>query len=42
MPWQRIALVVEGAHAETLGDALEERGALAIEITDAEIGRAHV
>jgi ribosomal protein L11 methyltransferase len=38
MPWQRIALVVEGRHAEALGDALEERGALAIEVTDADAG----
>lgn len=38
MAWQRIALVVEGRHAELLGDALEERGAIAIDITDADAG----
>ena len=38
MAWQRIALVVEGRHAEALGDALEARGAVAIEITDADEG----
>jgi ribosomal protein L11 methyltransferase len=38
MAWQRIALVVEGRHAEALGEALEERGALAIEVTDADAG----
>ena len=38
MPWQRIALVIEGRHAEDLGDALTERGALSIEVTDADAG----
>ena len=38
MAWQRIALVVEGRHAELLGDALAERGAIAIDITDADAG----
>ena len=38
MAWQRIALVVEGRHAEALGDALEARGALSIEVTDADEG----
>ena len=38
MAWQRIALVVEGRHAEALGEALEERGALSIEVTDADAG----
>jgi ribosomal protein L11 methyltransferase len=38
MAWQSIALVVEGRHAELLGDALEERGAIAIDITDADAG----
>ena len=38
MPWQRIALVVEGRHAEELGEALTERGALSIEVTDADAG----
>lgn len=38
MPWQRLALVVEGHHAEALAEALEEEGALATEITDADAG----
>src|SRR6185436_7080820 len=38
--WQRLALVVPGAHAEALGDALEAHGAIAIEITDADAGTA--
>ena len=38
MAWQRIALVVEGIHAEALGEALEARGAIAIDITDADAG----
>ncbi|HEX5129344.1 MAG TPA: 50S ribosomal protein L11 methyltransferase [Usitatibacter sp.] len=38
MPWQRIALVVEGRHAEPLGDALTERGAISTEVTDADAG----
>ena len=38
MAWQRLALVVEGRHAETLADFLEEEGALATEITDADAG----
>jgi ribosomal protein L11 methyltransferase len=40
MAWQRIALVVEGRHAEALGEALAERGALSIEVTDADAGTA--
>ena len=38
MGWQRLALVVEGRHAEALGDALAEHGALSVEITDADAG----
>lgn len=38
MAWQRLALVVEGGDAEALGDALEARGAIAIEVTDADAG----
>jgi len=38
MAWQRIALVVEGRHAEALGDALEARGAISIDVTDADEG----
>jgi len=36
--WQRLALVVEGRDAEALADLLEEEGALATEITDADAG----
>jgi ribosomal protein L11 methyltransferase len=38
MSWQRIALVVEGRHAEALGEALQSRGALSVETTDADAG----
>jgi ribosomal protein L11 methyltransferase len=38
MPWQRVDLVVEGVHAEALSDALEARGAVSTEITDADAG----
>ena len=38
MAWQRLALAIEGRHAEALGEALEARGALAIEVTDADAG----
>ena len=37
MPWQRLALVVEGRYAEALGEALEEAGALACELSDADV-----
>ena len=40
MAWQRLALVVEGRHAEALAEALEEEGALATEIADADAGTA--
>lgn len=40
MPWQRLSLAIEGRHAEALGEALEARGALAIEVTDADAGTA--
>jgi len=36
--WQRVALVVDGAAATALCDALEAEGALATEITDADAG----
>jgi ribosomal protein L11 methyltransferase len=36
--WQRLDLVVEGPFAEPLSEALEEAGALATEISDADIG----
>ncbi|MEO5676033.1 MAG: 50S ribosomal protein L11 methyltransferase [Usitatibacter sp.] len=38
MAWQRLEVVVDGRHAEALGEALEEEGALATEITDADAG----
>ena len=38
MAWQRVALVVDGAAAAALADALEAEGALATEITDADEG----
>ncbi len=38
MAWQRVALVVDGAAAAALADALEDEGALATEITDADEG----
>jgi ribosomal protein L11 methyltransferase len=36
--WQRVDLVVEGSEAEALADALEEEGAIATEISDADAG----
>lgn len=38
MGWQRVELVVRGEHAQALADALEEAGALATELTDADAG----
>lgn len=38
MAWQRLAIVVEGRHAEALGEALEDAGAVSTEITDADAG----
>ena len=38
MAWQRLDLVVEGRFAEALSEALEEAGALATEISDADVG----
>lgn len=38
MSWQRVELVVRGEHAQALADALEEAGALATELTDADAG----
>jgi ribosomal protein L11 methyltransferase len=38
VPWQRLSLVVEGRHAEALGEALEEAGALACELSDGDVG----
>ena len=38
MAWQRLSLVVEGRHAEALGEALEEAGALACELSDGDVG----
>jgi ribosomal protein L11 methyltransferase len=38
MAWQRVGLLVAGAHAQALCDALEEAGALSTEISDANAG----
>ncbi|MEO5693667.1 MAG: 50S ribosomal protein L11 methyltransferase [Usitatibacter sp.] len=38
MAWQRLALVVDGRFAEELSEALEENGALATELSDADAG----
>ena len=38
MAWQRVDLVIEGARAEALAEALEEFGALSTELTDADAG----
>lgn len=38
MAWQRVGMLVEGAHAQALCDALEEAGALTTEISDADAG----
>lgn len=38
MGWLRVGLVVRGEHAEALGDALEARGAVAIDLADADAG----
>ena len=40
MAWERVAVVVAGAHAAALGDALEAAGALSVEIADADAGTA--
>jgi ribosomal protein L11 methyltransferase len=36
--WKRLAAVIDGRHAEALGDALESLGALSVEVTDADAG----
>jgi len=38
--WQRVELVVEGARAEALADALAQAGAVSTELTDADAGTA--
>jgi ribosomal protein L11 methyltransferase len=38
MAWQRVGLVVEGAQAEALCDALEDQGAISTELSDAGAG----
>jgi len=38
MAWERVGVLVEGAHAQALCDALEEAGALTTEISDANAG----
>ncbi len=40
MGWQRVDLVVDGARAEALADALEAVGALSADLTDADEGTA--
>lgn len=40
MGWQRVDLVVEGARAEALADALAEAGAISTELSDADAGSA--
>ena len=40
MAWERVAVVVAGAHAAALGEALEAAGALSVEIADADAGTA--
>ncbi|MGZ5104470.1 MAG: 50S ribosomal protein L11 methyltransferase [Usitatibacter sp.] len=40
MAWQRVGLVVEGAKAEALAEALEDEGASSTEISDADAGTA--
>jgi len=41
MAWQRVDLVVEGARAQALADALEAAGAASTEISDADAGTGH-
>jgi len=38
MAWQRVDLVIDGARAEALAEALESAGALSTELTDADAG----
>ncbi|MGE5615883.1 MAG: 50S ribosomal protein L11 methyltransferase [Bacillota bacterium] len=38
MPWERIVMVVEGAQAPLLAEALEEQGALSVDLADADAG----
>jgi ribosomal protein L11 methyltransferase len=38
MAWQRLGLVVAGEHAQALADALEARGALSTDLSDADAG----
>lgn len=40
MAWQRVDLVVDGARAEALSEALEAEGAISVEICDADAGGA--
>lgn len=40
MAWQRLGLIVDGEHAQALGDALEDAGALSIDLADADAGTA--
>jgi ribosomal protein L11 methyltransferase len=38
MAWQRVTVAVAGEHAEALADALEEEGALSVDVADADEG----
>lgn len=38
MPWERVGLVVDGAHAIALAEALEEQGAVSTDVADADAG----
>jgi ribosomal protein L11 methyltransferase len=38
MAWQRVSLVIEGARAEALAEALEAQGAISTELADADAG----
>ena len=38
MAWERVVVMVAGTHAAALADALEEEGAIAVDITDADAG----
>ena len=38
MSWQRVGLVVPGAHAHALAEALEAEGAVSTDIADADAG----
>jgi ribosomal protein L11 methyltransferase len=41
MPWARVVLVVDGASAEALSEALEDAGAVSTDLADADAGTEH-